>query len=214
MVKRYLSSYSGFAGDEGRNAEVKRSISESDEIRNLVRELLSKLGENPDREGLKDTPRRVEESLRFVTNGYEVDMDALINNAIFHESVHDMIVVKDIELYSMCEHHMLPFVGKAHVGYIPKDKIIGLSKIPRVVDAFARRLQVQERLTHQIAATLWERLEPLGLGVVIEAKHLCMMMRGVEKQNSKMVTSSMLGQFRSAHQTRDEFLSFIKVPHA
>ncbi len=193
---------------------MKRSISESDEIRNLVRELLSKLGENPDREGLKDTPRRVEESLRFVTNGYEVDMDALINNAIFHESVHDMIVVKDIELYSMCEHHMLPFVGKAHVGYIPKDKIIGLSKIPRVVDAFARRLQVQERLTHQIAATLWERLEPLGLGVVIEAKHLCMMMRGVEKQNSKMVTSSMLGQFRSAHQTRDEFLSFIKVPHA
>jgi GTP cyclohydrolase IA len=189
-------------------------MSDSDDIRNLVRELLSKLGEDPDREGLQDTPRRVEESLRFVTNGYEVDMDALINKAIFHESVHDMIVVKDIELYSMCEHHMLPFVGKAHVGYIPKDKIIGLSKIPRVVDAFARRLQVQERLTHQIAATLWERLEPLGLGVVIEAKHLCMMMRGVEKQNSKMVTSSMLGQFRSAHQTRDEFLSFIKVSHA
>ncbi len=193
---------------------MKRSMSDSDDIRNLVRELLSKLGEDPDREGLQDTPRRVEESLRFVTNGYEVDMDALINKAIFHESVHDMIVVKDIELYSMCEHHMLPFVGKAHVGYIPKDKIIGLSKIPRVVDAFARRLQVQERLTHQIAATLWERLEPLGLGVVIEAKHLCMMMRGVEKQNSKMVTSSMLGQFRSAHQTRDEFLSFIKVSHA
>ena len=181
-------------------------------MQKLVHDLLEKLGEDPSREGLLRTPVRVENSLRFLTKGYGVDIEALINDALFDEDIHDMIVVKDIELYSMCEHHMLPFFGKAHVGYIPKKKVIGLSKIPRIVDAFAKRLQIQERLTHEIANMLWKHLDPIGLGVVIEARHLCMMMRGVEKQNSSMVTSCMLGLFRSAYETRTEFLSFIHSP--
>jgi len=175
-----------------------------------IRKIILEIGEDLTREGLVRTPERVEESLKFLTKGYSVDVNQIINNAIYTEAVHDMIVVKDIELYSMCEHHMLPFLGKCHVGYIPDGKVIGLSKIPRIVDAFARRMQLQERLTHQIADTLWDHLQPKGLGVVIEAKHLCMMMRGVQKQNSEMVTSSMLGLFRSRSETRMEFLSLIK----
>ncbi len=179
-------------------------------MQDAVLKILNAIGEDPKRDGLKRTPKRVEESLKFLTSGYSVNIDNLINKAIYHEDLHDMVVVKDIELYSMCEHHLLPFFGKCHVGYIPKGKVIGLSKIPRVVDAFARRLQLQERLAHQIAHTLWERLEPVGLGVVIEASHLCMMMRGVQKQNSMMITSCMLGAFRNRSETRMEFLSFIK----
>lgn len=175
-----------------------------------IKKILRELGEDLNREGLIHTPKRVEESYKFLTQGYTIDVEKIINNAIYAEAVQDMIVVKDIELYSMCEHHMLPFFGKCHVGYIPDGKVIGLSKVPRIVDAFARRLQLQERLTHQIADTLWDHLEPKGLGVVIEAKHLCMMMRGVQKQNSEMVTSSMLGLFRSRSETRMEFLSLIK----
>ena len=179
-------------------------------MQDAVLKLLKAIGEDPDREGLKRTPQRVEESLRYLTSGYSVNVEEIINKAIYHEDIHDMIVVKDIELYSMCEHHMLPFIGKCHLGYIPKGKVIGLSKIPRIVDAYAKRLQLQERLTDQIANTLWEHLKPTGLGVVIEARHLCMMMRGVQKQNSEMITSCMLGLFRSRSETRMEFLSFIK----
>lgn len=179
-------------------------------MKDAVLKILKAIGEDPGREGLKRTPQRVEESLKYLTSGYAVDIEDLVNKAIYHEDIHDMIVVKDIELYSMCEHHMLPFFGKCHVGYIPKGKVIGLSKIPRIVDAYAKRLQLQERLTDQIANTLWEHLHPTGLGVVIEASHLCMMMRGVQKQNSMMITSCMLGSFRSKSETRMEFLSFIK----
>ena len=179
-------------------------------MQDAVLKILKAIGEDPNREGLKRTPLRVEESLRFLTSGYSVDIEEIINKAVYQEDIHDMIVVKDIELYSMCEHHMLPFFGKCHVGYIPKGKVVGLSKIPRIVDAYSKRLQLQERLTDQIANTLWEHLKPTGLGVVIEANHLCMMMRGVQKQNSMMVTSCMLGLFRSKSETRMEFLSFIK----
>lgn len=179
-------------------------------MQDIVKKLLEAIGEDPTREGLKRTPQRVGESLKYLTSGYSVNVEEIINKAIYHEDIHDMIVVKDIELYSMCEHHMLPFFGKCHVGYIPKGKVIGLSKIPRIVDAYAKRLQLQERLTDQIANTLWEHLQPTGLGVVIEASHLCMMMRGVQKQNSEMITSCMLGLFRSRSETRMEFLSFIK----
>lgn len=179
-------------------------------IQNAVTTIIKAIGEDPKREGLKRTPKRVESSYKFLTQGYKVDVEELINKAVYSEDTHDMVVVKDIELYSMCEHHLLPFIGKCHVGYIPKGKVIGLSKIPRIVDAFARRLQLQERLAHQIAQTLWDHLGPTGLGVVIEASHLCMMMRGVQKQNSVMVTSCMLGLFRSRYETRTEFLSFIK----
>lgn len=179
-------------------------------MQDAVLKILKAIGENPDREGLKRTPQRVEESLRYLTSGYSVDIEEIINKAVYQEDIHDMIVVKDIELYSMCEHHILPFFGKCHVGYIPNGKVIGLSKIPRIVDAYAKRLQLQERLTDQIANTLWEHLKPTGLGVVIEASHLCMMMRGVQKQNSEMITSCMLGLFRSRSETRMEFLSFIK----
>lgn len=179
-------------------------------MQDAVLRLLKAIGEDPKREGLKRTPQRVEKSLKFLTSGYSVDVEELINKAIYYEDVHDMIVVKNIELYSMCEHHILPFFGKCHVGYIPNGKVIGLSKIPRIVDAYAKRLQLQERLTDQIANTLWEHLQPTGLGVVIEASHLCMMMRGVQKQNSEMITSCMLGLFRTRSETRMEFLSFIK----
>ena len=179
-------------------------------MKDAVLKILKAIGEDPNREGLKRTPLRVEESLKFLTSGYSVNIEEIINRAVYHEDIHDMIVVKDIELYSLCEHHMLPFFGKCHVGYIPKGKVVGLSKIPRIVDAYAKRLQLQERLTDQIANTLWKHLQPTGLGVVIEANHLCMMMRGVQKQNSMMVTSCMLGLFRSKSETRMEFLSFIK----
>ncbi len=175
----------------------------------LVRSLLANLGEDPAREGLLKTPDRVAKSLAFLTSGYRKDLGEVLNEAVFHEGGDEMVVVRDVELYSMCEHHMLPFFGKAHVAYIPDGKIIGLSKIPRLVDVFARRLQVQERLTVQVANALQEALTPKGVAVVIEAKHLCMMMRGVEKQNSFASTSCMLGHFKSDPKTRAEFLNLI-----
>jgi GTP cyclohydrolase I len=178
-----------------------------------VRVVLAAIGEDPDREGLVKTPERVERSFRFLTKGYQEDVGALLNSALFTVSYDEMVVVKDIEVFSLCEHHLLPFFGKAHVAYIPKDKVVGLSKIPRLVDAFARRLQVQERLTVQIAHALQDAIHPGGVGVVIEAMHLCMIMRGVEKQNSVAVTSCMLGAFREQSQTREEFLSLIKKKH-
>ena len=172
----------------------------------LVHEILEQLGEDPKREGLAQTPARVEASLKWLTRGYGMDVDEVIGDALFEEKHESMICVRDIEIYSMCEHHMLPFFGRAHVAYLPNGRIVGLSKIPRVVEVFARRLQVQERLTDQVADALCSVLKPAGVGVVIEAYHLCMMMRGVEKQNSLMVTSSVLGVFRENLATREEFL--------
>jgi GTP cyclohydrolase IA len=172
----------------------------------LVREQLRQLGEDPERDGLLKTPERVEKSLKWLTRGYELSVFDVIGDAIFDEDHHNMVIVRDIEMYSLCEHHMLPFFGKVHIAYIPDGKIVGLSKLPRVVEVFARRLQVQERLTEQIASALMEVLRPRGVGVVIEAAHLCMMMRGVEKQNSKTLTSAMKGVFLSDLRTREEFL--------
>lgn len=172
----------------------------------LVRRQLELIGEDPDREGLSRTPARVAASLEWLTRGYETDIADVIGDALFEETHESMVMVRDIELYSLCEHHMLPFYGKAHIAYIPNGKIVGLSKLPRVVDVFARRLQVQERLTEQIAQALSDVLQPQGVGVVIEAQHLCMMMRGVQKQNSSTITSAMRGQFRADQKTRDEFL--------
>jgi GTP cyclohydrolase I len=178
----------------------------TDELESLVRRELELLGEEPDREGLLRTPARVAHALKWLTQGYASSARQVVGEGIFEEEHDNMIMVRDIELYSMCEHHMLPFFGKAHVGYIPNGKIVGLSKIPRIVDVYARRLQVQERLTEQIAEGLCSVLNPLGVGVVIEAYHLCMMMRGVQKQNSKTITSALRGAFREDSKTRDEFL--------
>ena len=180
----------------------------------LVREQLKRLGEDPSRPGLADTPRRVAESMAWLTRGYRSSASEAIGSGVFVEEHDNMILVKDIELYSLCEHHMLPFFGKAHVAYIPEGRLLGLSKIPRVVEVFARRLQVQERLTDQIADALQEALQPDGVGVVIEAYHLCMMMRGVEKQNSKTITSAVRGRFRSDIRTREEFLRLVSASHA
>jgi GTP cyclohydrolase I len=179
-------------------------------LEDLVLNLLNEIGEDPKRDGLVRTPHRVAKAYRHLTSGYGVDIDKLLNGALFDVTYDEMVIVKDIELYSLCEHHMLPFYGKAHVAYLPHRKVVGLSKIPRLVDAFARRLQVQERLTQQIAETLMEKIAPQGVGVVIEARHLCMMMRGVEKQNSTAITSAMLGTFRDCKETRDEFLSLVR----
>lgn len=181
-------------------------------FRDLVREQLRRLGEDPDRSGLERTPERVEESLEFLTRGYDMTVEEALGNGVFHEPHDSMVLVKDVELYSLCEHHMLPFFGKAHVAYIPDGKVVGLSKIPRVVDVFSRRLQIQERLTEEIAEALQEELEPSGVGVVVEAYHLCMMMRGVEKQNSKTITSAVRGTFRDDQKTRDEFLGLVLSP--
>ena len=178
-----------------------------------VRAVLQAIGEDPGRDGLLKTPDRVERSFRFLTKGYSEDIDALLKSAVFDVDYDEMVVVKNIEVFSMCEHHLLPFFGRAHVAYLPKGKVIGLSKIPRLVDAFARRLQVQERMTVQIAEALQEKLHPRGVGVVVEAMHLCMIMRGVEKQHSVAVTSCMLGGFRDQHQTREEFLALIRKKH-
>jgi GTP cyclohydrolase IA len=175
----------------------------------LVRQMLGELGEDPRRDGLLKTPERVEKSLRWLTRGYGLSVNDAVGDAVFEEDHHNMVLVKDIEMYSMCEHHLLPFYGKVHVAYIPNGRIVGLSKLPRVVEVFARRLQVQERLTEQIARALMEVLEPQGVGVVIEAAHLCMMMRGVEKQNSKTVTSAMKGVFLDDLKTREEFLRLV-----
>lgn len=175
-----------------------------------IRFILKSIGEDPDREGLRKTPSRVAEALSFLTRGYRMDPDHVINGAVFTEDYQEMIVQKDIDFFSLCEHHLLPFFGKAHVGYIPHQKIIGVSKLARLVDVYAQRLQVQERLTNQIATTIMEKLNPLGVAVVIEAEHLCMRMRGVEKQNSQIITSTLLGAFRSRQETRNEFMNLIR----
>ncbi len=179
-------------------------------MQDLIRQLLANLGEDPSREGLLETPRRVAKALKFLTSGYDVNVDAIINNALFTVDYSEMVIVKDIDFYSLCEHHLLPFFGKCHVAYLPREKVIGLSKVPRIVDAFSRRLQVQERLTNQIAQVISDTINPLGVGVVMEGTHLCMSMRGVQKQNSLAITSAMLGTFQSDPRTRSEFLTLVK----
>ena len=174
-----------------------------------IREMLAKLGEDPEREGLLRTPERVDQALKFLTSGYHTDIRKVLNGALYEVQYDEMVVVKDIEFFSLCEHHLLPFFGKIHVAYLPKSKVVGLSKIPRIVDVFARRLQIQERLTQQVAQTIQEIVDPLGVGVICEARHFCMMMRGVEKQHSGAMTSAMLGLFRERKKTRDEFLSLV-----
>jgi GTP cyclohydrolase I len=182
---------------------------DEESIASMMKKILVKIGEDPSREGLVRTPDRAEKALRFLTSGYQTDVQSIVNGALFNQKVDEMVVVKDIEFYSMCEHHLLPFFGTMHVAYLPKDKVIGLSKIPRIVDMFARRLQLQERLTQEVATTIQEVVEPRGVGVICEARHFCMMMRGVEKQHSGTVTSAMLGAFRDGKETRDEFLSLV-----
>jgi GTP cyclohydrolase I len=186
------------------------SDSEEGKIAELMRDVLVGLGEDPEREGLVRTPVRIERALKYLTSGYRADLKEIVNGALFDVQYDEMVIVKDIEFFSLCEHHLLPFYGKAHVAYLPGEKVVGLSKIPRIVDMFARRLQVQERMTQQIAQTLEEVLKPKGVGVICEARHFCMMMRGVEKQHSGTVTSSMLGAFRENKETRDEFLSLVR----
>ena len=180
-------------------------------LQEITKLLLSEIGEDPTREGLINTPERVAKAWDFFSQGYRTNVQEIVNGAIFEEDCSEMVVVRDIEFFSMCEHHMIPFFGRCHVGYLPNKKIIGLSKIPRIVDAFSQRLQVQERLTSQIAETLMDVLDPIGVGVIMEGRHLCMQMRGVEKQNSFATTSSMLGQFRESPETRSEFLSIIRM---
>jgi GTP cyclohydrolase I len=196
--------------DEFDLAEDREKTGGARALEAAVRELIREVGENPEREGLLKTPSRVAESLRFLTRGYRQDIQQVLNGALYSTPYDEMVIVKDIEIFSLCEHHMLPFFGRCHVAYVPTDKVIGLSKIPRLVDVFARRLQIQERLTTQIAETIMEHIKPQGVGVIIEAKHLCMIMRGVEKQNSVAVTSAMLGVFRDCDQTRAEFLRLIR----
>ncbi len=190
---------------------AERGEVEATPFQERVRDLLGELGEDPERQGLVKTPERVEKSLRWLTRGYQLSVRDVIGDAVFEEEHHNMVLVRDIEMYSMCEHHMLPFFGKVHIAYIPDGKIVGLSKLPRIVEVFARRLQVQERLTEQIATAIQEVLQPSGVGVVIEAAHLCMMMRGVEKQNSKTITSAVKGVFLDDLRTREEFLRLCMV---
>src|SRR5215217_1011118 len=208
----------------GSNGDGSRAISQSlvqvgrlderqDALQQLTRMTLQNLGEDPERDGLLDTPRRVQESLQFLTNGYEVNPADVVGDELFEDSYDEMVLVRDIELYSLCEHHMLPFFGKAHIAYLPRGKVVGLSKLARLVDVFARRLQVQERLTRQIAESIQTLLDPSGVGVVIQASHLCMMMRGVQKQNSSTVTSCLLGDFRDDQRTRTEFLELVRSKH-
>jgi GTP cyclohydrolase IA len=180
-------------------------------MQELIRQLLAQLGEDPGREGLVRTPLRVEKALKFLTSGYAADIDAVLNEALFTVDYNEMVIVKDIDFYSLCEHHLLPFFGKCHVAYIPRKQVIGLSKIPRLVEVYARRLQIQERMTNQIAETIREKIDPLGVAVVCEGTHLCMSMRGVEKQNSFAVTSAMIGAFRDNARTRMEFLELVKL---
>ena len=180
-------------------------------LEKITKELLEIIGEDTNREGLLKTPKRVAKSWEFLSQGYKEDLDTIVNNAIFNESAKDMVIVKDIEFYSLCEHHLIPFYGKAHVGYIPDGKIIGLSKIPRIIDFYARRLQVQERLTNQIATFIQDLLNPKGVAVIMEGRHFCMLMRGVQKQNSIASTSSMLGTFKDKSNTRNEFLKLVEV---
>jgi len=193
------------------NKAVVKVIRPQDEetIAPLIKEVLARLGENPQRDGLARTPERVDQALKFLTSGYRTDVKKLINGALYDVKYDEMVVVKDIEFFSLCEHHLLPFFGKMHVAYLPHNRVIGLSKIPRIVDAFARRLQIQERLTQQVAQTIQEAIDPVGVGVICEARHFCMMMRGVEKQHSGAMTSAMLGAFRDKKKTRDEFLALV-----
>jgi GTP cyclohydrolase I len=193
--------------------ESVESTARQDLMESAVREILREMGEDPSRDGLIRTPARVAKSLRYLTSGYGQDIDKVLNGALFSVAYDEMVIVKDIEVFSMCEHHLLPFFGRCHVAYVPSNKVIGLSKLPRLVDVFARRLQVQERLTTQIAETIMEKIKPQGVGVIIEARHLCMIMRGVEKQNSIAVTSAMLGVFRDCDQTRAEFLRLVHEKH-
>jgi GTP cyclohydrolase I len=182
---------------------------EETSIAPLIQEVLTRLGEDPGRDGLLQTPDRVNQALRFLTSGYRMDIHKIVNGALYEVKYDEMVVVRDIEFFSLCEHHLLPFFGKIHVAYLPRTKVIGLSKIPRIVDAFARRLQIQERLTQEVAQTIQEMVDPLGVGVICEARHFCMMMRGVEKQHSGAMTSAMLGAFRARKETRDEFLALV-----
>ncbi len=197
---------------KSRKAVLKMPLADasSQSLAPLVEELIKGLGEDTGREGQQQTPQRVEKALRFLTSGYRADIRKIVNGALFEVKYDEMVIVKDIEFFSMCEHHMLPFFGKMHVAYLPKNRVIGLSKIPRIVDAFARRLQIQERLTQQVAETIQQTIDPIGVGVICEARHFCMMMRGVEKQHSGAVTSAMLGAFRNRKETRDEFLSLVR----
>ena len=197
-------------GPSGKRAASPAHESNNDALRVAIRQMLTLLGEDPSREGLAGTPDRVARSLQFLTSGYTMRVEEALNDALYSVTYDEMVIVKDIEVFSMCEHHLLPFFGKCHVAYLPDKKVIGLSKIPRIVDMFARRLQIQERLTNQIASTIQESIRPQGVGVVIEARHLCMMMRGVEKQHSQAITSAMLGAFRDQQKTREEFLSLVQ----
>ncbi|MBI2619129.1 MAG: GTP cyclohydrolase I FolE [Ignavibacteriales bacterium] len=190
---------------------ITMNASRNDHFEELVSRILTEIGENPQREGLLRTPRRVATMYEFLTQGYRQDIDRVLNGAVFKEKYSEMVIVKDIDFFSLCEHHLLPFYGKCHIAYVPDGRILGLSKLPRIVDVFSRRLQVQERLTQQIADTLYDRLNPQGVGVVMEARHLCMIMRGVEKQNSVATTSAMLGSFRSDDKTRSEFLTLLDL---
>ena len=193
-------------------AVVKVMPTQEGEIAGHLREMLRLLGENPSREGLLRTPERAEKAMQFLTSGYSTSLEEVANDAVFSVKVDEMVIVKDIEFFSLCEHHLLPFYGKVHVAYLPKDKVIGLSKIPRIVNMFARRLQLQERMTQQIAEAVESVIAPRGVAVLVEAQHFCMMMRGVEKQHSGTVTSNMLGMFRKSKATRDEFLSLVRRP--
>jgi GTP cyclohydrolase I len=194
--------------------KVMRPKVDSEPITAHMKSILEQLGEDPSREGLVQTPQRAAKALRYLTSGYEMDVESIVNGALFTHECDEMVIIRDIEFFSMCEHHLLPFFGKVHVGYLPDKKVIGLSKIPRIVDMFARRLQLQERLTQQVAETLRDVLQPRGVAVICEARHFCMMMRGVEKQHSGTMTSSMLGAFRSRKETRDEFLSLVRKQQA
>jgi GTP cyclohydrolase IA len=193
-------------------AVVKVMPPQGPSVASRMKDVLEMLGEDPSREGLVQTPERYEKAMRYLTSGYTTSLDEIVNNALFTVKVDSMVIMKDIEFFSMCEHHMLPFFGKMHVAYLPKDKVIGLSKIPRIIDMYARRLQLQERLTQQVAEAMVDVISPRGVGVLCEARHFCMMMRGVEKQHSGTVTSTMLGSFRSNKSTRDEFLSLVGRP--
>ena len=184
-------------------------MKDHDKLREIIQSLLEEIGEDPTREGLLKTPSRVARSWRFSSEGYRQNLDDIINNAVFHEEAKDMVIIRDVEFFSLCEHHLLPFFGKTHVGYIPNGQVIGLSKVPRIIDMFSRRLQIQERLTRQIAETIQTVLDPIGVAVVMEGRHMCMQMRGVEKQNSLATTSSMLGKFRESDRPRSEFLAII-----
>ncbi len=192
------------------NLEELESTANSDPLAAAVRKMIVEIGEDPEREGVLKTPARVAKSMRFLTSGYQQDIEKVLNGALYSVAYDEMVMVRDIEVFSLCEHHLLPFFGRCHVAYVPNGKVIGLSKVPRIVDVFARRLQVQERLTVQIAETIMEKIKPQGVGVIVEARHLCMIMRGVEKQNSLAVTSHMLGVFRDCEGTRSEFLRLLK----